>query len=333
MSRTRTSRTGSIISFILSGLFVVVSVWGFVNRQQVLDQLSVWTYEPTAAIQGIQQRTGMTDKGRFIFYATQPAIENQSTFNKNCPRQEAGSPILGCYTTDDHIYIYDLTNAELDGMEEVTAAHEMLHAVWSRMSVAQRTQLGDELTATYNKLNDEELKTRMDYYQRTEPGEFTNELHSILGTEVADLGPSLESYYNQYFSRSDVLSLHAKYSSVYKKLYDRADELYKAMDDLSVSIESRSKNYDAASEKLSSDINNFNTRADNGSFTSNTQFYQERSALIARSNALEAERVAINDAIDQYNAYHAEYTKISDQIEVLNQSIDSFKQIDKTPSV
>ncbi len=275
----------------------------------------------------------MTDKGRFTFYATHPVIESQAAFNQSCPRQETGNPILGCYTTDDRIYIYNLTNAELDGMEEVTAVHEMLHAVWSRMSVGERSRLSDELMTAYNNLADQELKTRMEYYQRTEPGEFTNELHSILGTEVANLGSSLESYYGRYFSRSDVLALHTKYSSVYKALYDRADELYKAMDTLSASIESRSKEYDSASEKLTTDINSFNARADSGAFTSNAQFYQERSALIARSNALEAERKAINDAIDQFNTYHTEYTKISDQIEVLNESIDSFKQIDKTPSV
>ncbi len=333
MSSTKTSRLGSVVAFVLSGIFIVAAIWLFLNRQQVLDQITVWGYEPTSQIQTIDQRVAFTDKGRFVFYATRPEVEDQQAFNTKCPRQEAGSPILGCYTTTDRIYIYDLTNNKLDGMEEVTAAHEMLHAVWYRTSAEEREKLTAQLEGAYQKLDIPALTTRMEYYQRTEPGEFANELHSILGTEVASLGEPLESYYAQYFDRGVVLGLHQQYSDVYLALHERADELFANMETLSNTIKTQSDQYESAANQLSSDINAFNARAQNGTFSSQAQFNAERAALIRRSNALEADRQALNASIETYNVYYNEYQEISKQVETLNASIDSYSEIEQGPSV
>lgn len=333
MSSTKTSRVGSVIAFILSGLFIALAVWLFLNRQYVLDQIAVWNYTPSAQIQKINERVSFTDDGEFVFYATKPEVAAQETFNEECPRQEAGSPILGCYTTNDRIYIYDLTNQQLDGMEEVTAAHEMLHAVWYRTSNEEREKLTEQLKQAYAKIDDPALKTRMDYYERTEPGEFANELHSILGTEEASLDESLESYYAQFFNRADVVALHDQYNDVYQGLYSRADELYKTMQELSTTIQTQSSSYDAAAAQLSADITSFNARAQSGAFTSQAQFNAERAALIRRSNALDAQRVAINGNIETYNTYYNEYQEIAKQVEVLNDSLDSYNELDAGPSV
>lgn len=333
MSSTKTSRLGSIIAFVLSTLFVVAAISIFFNRQLILDQLSVWSYEPSSEMTTITQRVSMTDSGQFVFYATRPEIKNQASFNEACPRQEAGSPILGCYTTEDRIYIYNLTNQQLDGMKEVTAAHEMLHAVWHRTTGAEKEELTTALKDAYAKTNNADLTERMDYYKRTEPGEFVNELHSILGTEVATLGEPLESYYAQFFNRAAVLKLHDQYNTIYTGLYNRADTLYLQMEALSTSISQRSENYNVAATQLSADIDAFNSRVDNGVFLSQSQFNAERAALVRRSEALEVERSLINKDIETYNAYYIEYQDIAKQIEVLNDSVDSFKQIDQAPSV
>ena len=329
----KTSRTGTIFAFVFSALFVTAAFWLFFNRQYAQDWISVQNFTPSAAIETINERAKFTEKGRFIFYATNPQVENQESFNKECPRQEPGSPILGCYTNDDRIFVYDITNKQLDGMEEVTAAHEMLHAAWHRATEAERQSLTTQLRAAYQKLGDSELKTRMDYYERTEPGEFVNELHAILGTEVASLDPSLETYYSQYFNRDAVLKLHQQYKSVYDSLYARADSLYTLMQTLSTSIQSRSSSYDAEVTQLSADIASFNKRAGNGVFTSQAQFNAERAALVRRTAALEAERSALNSDIVTYNTYYKEYDSISKQIELLNSSTDSFKEIEQAPSV
>lgn len=321
------------IVFALSIAAIAFATWLFLNRQYVVDQLTVWSYEPTAAVQAVNDRAAFTREGNFLFYATQPVLTTQEEFNTGCPRQEVGSPILGCYTGEGRIYIYDITDPRLDGMEEVTAAHEMLHAVWARLSKKAQEALTNQLTTAYAEINDADLTERMEYYERTEPGEFVNELHSILGTEFAALSPELEAHYAKYFDRSAILALHDSYSSVYDALYARADELYAEMNTLSTSIEDRLSVYNQESAQLSADIAVFNARAASGDFTSTAQFYSERAVLVSRSNELESDRTEINNDINAFNDLQKEYEDIAAQIEVLNDSIDSFTTIDTSPSL
>lgn len=334
MSTSKTNSVWTGIAFSLSIATIVLAAWLFLNRQHALDQLVVWSYEPTASIQTINTKLQFTDKGQFTFYATRPAIAEPSEFNGKCPRQEEGSPILGCYTTEDRIYVFNITNPQLDGMKEVTAAHEMLHAAWQRMSTSEQTRVGVLLTTAYEKVASTELRERMDYYQRNEPEAITNELHSILGTEVGNLGTELENYYDQYFKdRQIILTLHAKYNTVYQSLYSQADTLYTNMQVLSKSIESRSATYDSNVAQLSGDITRFNARANNGDFDSVSQFNSEKSGLVKRSNNLEAQRVAIYTDIANYDKMYNEYKTLSSQIELLNNSVDSFKALGDAPTV
>ena len=333
MSATKTSKLGTLVAIIVSSMFIVASLWAIFNRQFVFDQLTVWSYEPSSSVQLIDEQVGFTDRGRFVFFATKPVVAPQAEFNELCPRQEIGNPILGCYTGADRIFIYELTNEELAGMQEVTAVHEMLHAVWARHSDDERAQLEADLMSTYESMDNDELKSRMDYYQRTEPGQIANELHSILGTESADLSPKLEAYYAQYFDRKTVLSLYEKYRSVYKNLHDQVNEISTKMDSLANSIKSRSEIYANDVANLSETIAAFNEKAASGGFSSMSQFYAERNRLTALSGSLDVERESINDEIRQYNIYYDEYKVIAEQIDVLNQSIDSFADVEKAPSV
>lgn len=330
---TKANRLGSLLGFVVSGLLVFLAIWLVVNRQYVVDAVSVWMYAPSSEVEQLANATGFTSSGKFFFYATRPAIESQADFNRSCPRKETSSPILGCYTADSRIYIYNVTDEKLNGIQEVTAAHEMLHAVWARMSTAERATLESQLKSAYAQLNDTALKQRMDYYQRTEPREFTNELHSILGTEVSSLNSSLESYYSRFFNRSTVLAAHDKYSSVYDELYNRANELTEKMTTLASSIQTGQKAYEVKADAYTNDVTAFNQRASSGQFSSQSEFLSERSVLIARLDALNAERDAINADITTYNSYYAEYNSIASQIEGLNSSLDSLKKIEAPSAV
>jgi len=334
MSTSKTSRIWTGFAFSLSIITIVFAGWLFFNRQFALDQLSVWNYQPSATIMNLDDKVKFTDKGLFTFYATKPVMAEPSEFNGKCPRQEAGSPILGCYTSEDRIYVFNVNNEQLDGMKEVTAAHEMLHAVWYRMSASEQKRVGALLTAAYEKGASTELRERMEYYQRTEPEAITNELHSILGTEMGNLGSELDDYYSQYFEdRQAILDLHTKYNAVYQSLYSRADTLYTEMQTLSESIETRSATYDKDVSQLSADITSFNSRANRGDFDSVSQFNAEKAVLVKRSAQLEAQRTAIYADITAYNKLYDEYKVLASQIEVLNNSIDSFKALGETPTV
>ncbi len=334
MSNLKRSRTSTVVGFVISLALVVAAGWVLLNRQYVSDQIQVWRYTPSATVATINERVGFTQEGTFTFYATSPDVLGQDAFNKKCPRYEAGSPILGCYTSDDRIYVFDVQNSQLDGIQEVTAAHEMLHAAWHRMSTAEKETLGTQLNEAYKAMNDEALTKRMSYYERTEPGELANELHSILGTEAASLPAALESHYKQFFNdRQHIVALHNQYSKTFEALYGRANEIRPKLTALSDTITKEVEAYRSQEESLSRDITAFNSRAASGDFTSRAQFNAERAALIDRSSSLDTQRQSINDAINTYNALTAEYNDIAQKIDGLNASIDSYKSLEKGPSI
>jgi hypothetical protein len=324
---------GGIIGGVASVLILVAAAWLFFNRQYIVDVATVWSYEPSSEIAALSERVDFTDEGEFYFYATRPEIAPAEQFNEDCPRQETNSPILGCYAAG-RIYIYDITNEQLNGIEEVTAAHEMLHAVWERHGNAEQRRLESLLMAIYRRGASPELKERMAYYERNEPSEVINELHSILPTEVTDLGPELDAYYATYFTdRSTVVAYHEQYSDVFNTLVDRADALYNELNQLSSEVEQESAEYTRAVEQLSADIESFNRRASNGSFTSMSQFNSERNILVARSNELDTRRQAITDKINAYNTKYEEYQRLGSELDTLNESIDSIKGLEEAPAL
>ncbi|MDN5275716.1 MAG: hypothetical protein JWN33_365 [Candidatus Saccharibacteria bacterium] len=316
-------RRAGIVGLSVSLVVLAFAGWLVLNRQYAVDQVSVWVYKPSAAVAAIDQRLSLTEKGKFYFHTTQPAVDAAAQFNESCPQQEAGSAILGCYTTG-RIHIYDVPNEQLDGIEDVTAAHEMLHAAWERLDTAERDRIGKLLVAQYETLNDPDLKERIDYYQRNEPGQLINELHSIIGTEQQQLSPELENYYARYFvHRAGVYELYSSYATVFKDLKTRSEALYAELTSLEKQISGASDAYENESKQFTTDITSFNQRARSGGFSSSSQYNAERRALLARQNQLEADRLALNAMIDTYNTKFNEYQTLAFQSEQLNRSIDS----------
>lgn len=333
MSNTSHKRGRQLFTFLLSGLFIAAAVWIVFNRQYVLDTATNLVYQPSSDVEAIARRVKFSDTGKFTFYATRPEVLQQEDFNEACPRQEQASPILGCYTSNDRIYMYDITSEQLDGIKEVTAAHELLHAVWMRMPQDDRATLEPLLTAAYEANASDSLKSRMEYYSRTEPTEFTNELYAILGTEVPNLGPQLEAEYAKYFERSAVLALFDGYNSTYTRLSNRATELSAMMQALGKQIDENSTVYNQNVTAFSRDVDSFNRRATNNEFASNEQFAAERASLVSRSQQLDNNRSSINADIQTYNAYFEEYQIIGDQLQLLNESMDSYHALEEAPSV
>ena len=311
---------GLIATAVSLGLALVL----FLNRQYIADQITVWQYHPSREIVSFADRSGMSDGGKFVFYASQPSLENAQNFNDKCDRKEESTAILGCYN-GHAIYIYNVTNTKLDGIREVTAAHEMLHAAYDRMSDSERSRVNVLVEAEYEKLKSQSaFAERMAFYERTEPGERDNELHSIIGTEVSDIGVDLEAHYKKYFSdRSKVVALHNQYATVFSDLKSRADALSNQLTSLGEVIKSKTQTYNTQVDVLNADVQSFNARAKNGDFSSQSAFNSERLALELRADDLDAMRTQINSDIDSYNQIRSELMAIASQSEALNQSIDS----------
>lgn len=324
------SKVSKIFSGLFGLMFVAGGLWAVLNRQFIIDQLHVWQFQPSDEIAILATNAGMSERGRFQFYATRPRLESSAEFNSECRRAEAASPILGCYKqSEDTVHIYNVTDSDLDGIKEVTAAHEMLHAVWARLSEAERARLGQLLESAYQRVKDDAFTERMAYYERAQPGSRQNELHSILGTEYADLGDELERHYVQYFAdRGRVVALHKKYNQAFKSLESQSEQLHSTLLAQKAVIERRKSAYDSATSELNRRIAKFNKRAEGGDFTSQQQFIQERAVLQLEGRRLETEREQIVALIEKYNKGVERLNALGERVEQLNQSLDSYRSIE-----
>ena len=274
----------------------IVFVW--FNRYTIFDAYVLRSYTPSPEIVQLAKDSGMNETGAEIFYSHVPKITEQAEFNSVCTSSEA-TIVLGCYTgfdfnKDTDIYIYNVQKPELAGIKEVTASHEMLHAAYDRLSPKQRQQV-DEMTATMvTKINNPRILQLIKGYQDKDPSVVPNEMHSILGTEVASLDPQLEQYYRTYFSdRQKVVALSESYEAVFDTAKSDTQRI----------------NGDLALRK--SEISQ-----------QEAQIGEDEAALLETKRQLEAYRSQKKFA--EYNALVPSYNQ---QVEAYNQKISSLKQL------
>ncbi len=283
----------------------------------------MWQHPPSATVSTIAARGGLNDTGKFYLYASQAKIDGRASFQRDCPIATGEKTVvLGCYS-NRQIFLFDVTDSRLDGVEEVTAAHEMLHAVYERLDSGEKNRVNKLLEAEFAQTADERLKNLIDEYKKFEPDEINNELHSILATEVKLLSPELEKYYSQYFSdRQKTITLWNSYQHVFTDLKNKQDALVAELSTMADQIDARQAEYERTIKQLNSDITTFNAAAQAGSLSS-YQFSSQRSALETRQATLEQVRVSINQSIDDYNKKKTDLDALNLEAQNLNKSIDS----------
>lgn len=318
----------SIVATSIALILVGVSIWGLLHRQLIQDWITVQRFTPSAQVTELAQRTHMSKEGQFIFYASEPAVDKADVFNVHCSRQETTTAILGCYA-DGRIYIYQITNKELDGIEEVTAAHEMLHAAWARMSGHERERVSKLLERAYQRVKTPELEERMAYYGQHQPGERANELHSILGTEVTSLGDELERHYQGLFTdRHAVVKLYVSYQGVFSALEAQSAQLKRELDAMAGALNTDIAAYNVKMEQLNQEMKRHNDQLSRVDRTSQS----EVAAYNARGGALQREqdmlvqtKASLDERRDVYDVKVQEYNSIVIRSTALVDSIDSFK--------
>jgi predicted nucleic acid-binding Zn-ribbon protein len=289
----------------------------------VIDTVRAYNFQASSKIVAIDERLELTDRGTDIFYASQPQINEKEAFNENCETQERTTAILGCFYRDK-IYLYDLRNTELDGTLEVTAAHEMLHAAYQRLTILERWYVDRMVVNAYEKVKDEKtIKELMAYYAESEPGAEVDELHSILGTVIADLDPELENYYKRYFEdRAVVVALNERYNAVFERLSEESKVIEARLAETEPEITLLLAQYNADREQIEADVQSFNTRATANQFASQAAFNAERSRLLSRIDELNQRRDEINARVAQYNADVAALNKLAVHSSELYQSMN-----------
>ncbi len=309
----------------LVALFVVLALAAgvFLYGSVTYDMVRASQFAPSSQITGTVQRISFTPRGQQIFYATHPEIQDKVRFNASCQSTERTAAILGCYYRD-RIYLYNIQNAELDGTLEVTAAHETMHAAYHRLNYFERQTVDDMISSVYQQIKDKpEIKQLMEYYTHAQPGTELDELHSIVGTTIADLPADLERYYARYFTdRSAVVQLNANYVAVFSKLSSEADVLQKEIDSEGPAIKAAMAEYEIDLGQLNTDIQSFNARAESGAFHTQSEFTVARNALMARVSELSRRQSALNARVDAYNETIQRLNALAVHANRLNESLN-----------
>ncbi len=298
---------------------IAVVILGIRFTQDLEDWSRLLHYQPSLEIAKLATDTTMTDTARRLFYVNQPTIEARKLSLNLCKSSEH-TIILGCYVPSKGIFLQAVTDPRLQGVMEVTAAHEMLHVAYQRMTFFEQTQVNKQLQSILIKLQNPRILKLVETYNQQDPRSVNNELHSILGTEVRNLGPELEDHYRKYFGdRSSIVALSERYEGVFTALRDKAKVIDEqlvarkaALDQLAVQVKQEAESVDAERSNLQSSISSspqsdYNFRV--STFNDRVHSYNQ---LVAR---LKEQTETYNQVINEHNSIALEEKSLVESLE------------------
>ena len=318
---SQSSRKSILLTLVFIVLLWLGTFTAYSARNDIYDWWRLRGYVPSTDVARLADETTMNQDTRRTFYAYKPSIESDASFNEHC-RDSEFTIVLGCYVQYQGIYIFKIDDARLQGIEQVTAAHELLHVAYDRMSSKERSRI-DALTAeVFANIKDQRIKDTVAQYNDNDPSSVPNELHSILGTEVGTLPDELEKHYTQYFTnRSKIVSYSEQYEQAFSSRKSRIEQLERDLKDLKAKIETANRENEATHTYLSSRSDQLQSDMNRGSNTT-------QSEVDAYNREVEKYNVQVQRTsrlIDSYNAKYETYKNI------VGEQNDLFSKIDSRP--
>jgi hypothetical protein len=316
----------SLKQAVLSLLTLVMLAAPFLiyfKAQALTDWWQLHNYAAPANVSALAAQDTMTKYAAHIFYVNHPDIEsNANQFRSDCNESEQ-TIILGCYHGDqDGIFIYDVTDPRLSGVEQVTAAHEMLHAGYDRLSSKDKTYVDGLLQDFYNHgLHDQRVIDTINSYRQTEPNDLVNEMHSVFGTEVPNLPAALESYYSRYFTNRQAV---AAFAGTYQgEFTSRSDEI-KADDAQLSQMKVQINQEESALDSQLAQINSDRAKLDSLRSSGRTEEYNAGVASFnSEVNSYNAGVQKLKADIAAYNQLVEERNSIAKELASLSQALDT----------
>ncbi len=309
--------------YLLMVALVAASVLIWWHRDYLRDTWSLRGYEPPEEIVSLATDTAMTPYAERLFFVNQPELNDKEAFNNNCSELQEEVAVLGCFRGDRNgIYIYNITDPRLMGVEQVTAAHEMLHQAYDRLSTRERRRIDALLKDFYlSKLADESVKNKIALYEKNGTENLTTELHSIFGTEIAELPAELEEYYARYFSdRQKVVTFRAQSQAAFDDYRQKIADYDARLAELKPRIESGEAELVRRQQELRERRASLDSLLANdqvGSYNAAVPGYNE---LVFEYNTLLTNTKAL---IEQYNSVVVERNEVAVQARELSEALDS----------
>lgn len=311
---------GMVVLTVVCALIVTAWFW-LMERQIPQDWVASWGYAPTEEVTELEEALGLTWRGQLIWAAVNPTLEEAEAFNEYCDSHDAEVSVLGCYAPDeDKIYIYAIQDEELKDANKSTAAHELLHAAWDRLSEGEQKEIAGWLDELYES-DQEWFAVELESY---EDEEWTEEMYTRAATKRRELPAELEEHYGKYFEdRAQVVQYYENYQEPLDELNAELDERWAELDELDVAIERERAEYEAAVEEYNGRVERFNACADTPGCFNETTFAWQRQQLTAEGDELDAWQEALNGRIRDYNQKLAEYNERAAVLEGLYRRMNS----------
>lgn len=308
--------------FVVLILTIGTGVFVWLRQDQLLDWYAARGYQPAPAVANLVSDTTMTPLAKRLFFANRPMLQGKEAFNASCTDPSEQVAVLGCYIGNRHgIFLFDVTDERLHGIEQVTAAHEMLHQAYDRLSGSERTRINGLLQSYHDLTASQELKDKIASYKITEPDHLQNEMHSIFGTEASDLPAELEEYYKQYFTdRQQILAFHAKYRAEFDKRRTQIADYDTRLEALKTQIEAHKRELDQKEQDLRQ------RRAQLDAYLAANQVDVYNAAVPGFNAQVVAYRNLVtltNQKVTEFNRLLAERNALAVQQQELEQAIDS----------
>lgn len=281
---------------LLAAAIISGGIFALGGGKTIYDWWRLHDYTPPADIAQLASDTTMTPYAKRMFYLNHPSLEKSDAFNQHCPSGGEKTIVLGCYHSNQAgIFLFQVNDPELHGVEQVTAAHETLHAIYDRLGNSEKGYVDGLLEHYYaTGLHDPTIKAEIAAYKVSEPNDVVNEMHSVFGTEVADLPGPLEQYYKKYFTDRQKI---AEYAASYRSAFTKR--------------ESQIRQYDAQLQNMKTTITN-----------DESTLRGELNEIHIKQTALDAERssgdnAAYNSGVSDYNVLVGTYNSLVGQVKSL----------------
>ncbi len=303
---------------IVSGVIVLI-----LNQQRLSDWWKLRGYRPPGFVTELATQDTMNAYTRHLFYLNRPEILNTvAGFRKYCPENE-NTIVLGCYHSGQNgIFIYNVPDPTLAGVTEVTAAHEVLHSVYARLSNSERSYVDGLLENYYqHDLRNQTVLAEVKLYQQTEPHDVMDEMNSTFGTEILDLPAPLDKYYDQFFTdRAAIVHYEQQYEGALTTRYNTIASDDSMLTSLQQSITSQESTLQAEYNQITSDHQQLNALLN----------ADETSSYNARVDGYNSEVETYNHAIATLQAEIANYNQlvtarnlIAGQLTTLDKALDT----------
>ena len=287
-------------SLSLIGIFLVIFAVA-TNFQNLSDWYVLKNYNPHAEVVKMADDTTMTDNAREVFYINKPMFDDKKAFSEHCTVAEQ-SILLGCYIERKGIFVLNVDEPKLAGVMQVTSAHELLHSAYDRLPRKEKSKIDAEIQKAYEGVKNPRIRKNVEAYKAKDPSSVPNELHSILGTEVADLSPELEQYYSKYFSdRQKIVKYSSNYEQAFVSIQDQVEGYDKQLESLKATIDQNQNDLKELSDGLASKRRDI-----------------EQGIAVGRGEELNPQIDSFNSAVSSYNSL---LNKTKDQIETYNSII------------